>query len=62
MYLCTKKWVSVLHSYHLNRVKQKKENKTGSEIKWIPEDTEYKNIIIFHGLSNRVAQKALGSC
>lgn len=38
-----------------------KENKPGEEIKWIPEDTEYKNIRIFHELSNFVAQKALGS-
>ena len=37
-------------------------SKIKQEIKWIPEDTEYKNTIILCGLSNRVAQKALGSC
>lgn len=59
-HLCTEKWVSFLHAiFKLCWVKQS----TGQvrKLKWIPEDTKYKNIIIVHGVNNSVAQKALGS-
>lgn len=57
--LMYKKWV--FYSITTTEMAQKK-TRIGWELKWTPQDAEYKNIIIFHEISNNcIAQKALGS-